>query len=144
VSETLLDELACCRLVAVWAHRVDRHDIDGVIALFTEDGVLHSRTGGDDAVGAAAIRAFFANHHDANRVTRHVTSPPFIELTGADDAQGITGYVLYEGFKGSTPEGAPLPLTTPLAVGEFHQRYRRTPEGWRIASHRSVSVFRRA
>jgi ketosteroid isomerase-like protein len=142
VTETLLDELECARLTIAWARHVDRQNIPEAVALFTDDCILHSRTGGADTLGREAIGAFLTSH-DANRVTRHVAAPPFIEMRGPDTARGVTAYVLYDGQKDSVPEGQPMPLGLPLAMGEFHQTYRRTPQGWRIVTHRSVGLFRR-
>jgi ketosteroid isomerase-like protein len=138
---SLLDQLACARLTSLWTHYIDRHDIEAAVALFADDGILHSRTG---AVlkGHDAIRTGLSKR-DSNRVTRHVLAPPTVQLTGPDTAEGIAEYILFDAYKDQHPGKDPLPIESPVGVGEFHQTYRRATDGWQITSHNGASVFRR-
>lgn len=141
MSQSLMDELACARLTTLWAHHIDRHDVDAVVALFVEDGVLHSRTGAE-LKGRDAIRAGLAKR-DPNRVTRHVLAPPVVRITGPDTAEGLAEYILFDGLRDRHPGEGALPIELPVGVGEFRQTYRRTGGEWRIASHSGQSIFRR-
>lgn len=138
---SLLDELACADMALKWTHNIDRHNIDAVVALFAEDGVLHGPPGvvmkGRDAIRKGLSR------RDPNRVTRHVLAPPVITLTGPDAAEGVTEYILFDGYRDQHPGEEALPLSLPLAVGEFHQSYRRVDTGWLITSHAGAGIFRR-
>ena len=142
MSQAILDELACARLLSLWTHYIDRHDVDAVVALFTEDGVLHGRTGAA-MEGGKQIRSGLSKR-DPNRETRHVLAPPIVKLTGPDSAEGIAEYILFDGLKDRHPGDKPLPIELPVGVGEFHQTYRRVGDEWRITSHKGVSIFRRA
>ena len=137
---TLADELECARLTIAWARYVDLHEDNDVVALFSEDGVLHGPSG-QRIEGHAAILSALATR-SANRVTRHMLAPPFISLVGPDEAEGVTCFTVFEGFKDQHEGAGPMALRPPVTVGEFHQSYRRTPQGWRIASHRNVQVFK--
>src|SRR5688572_14011297 len=137
---TYADELACTRLAIAWGYHLDRHENSQIAALFAEDGVLHSKTG-VDAVGSAAIVAVLGKR-DANRVTRHFLAPPFIEVIGENRAQGVIPYTVFEGFRGKDEAQGPMPLLPPVTVGEFRQTYRRTQDGWRIATSRSAPIFK--
>ncbi|PZQ24630.1 MAG: hypothetical protein DI569_00155 [Sphingopyxis macrogoltabida] len=138
---TLIDELECARLAVAWSFHIDRHANDAVIALFAEDGILHGQAG-FDGVGREAILKMLQKR-SPNRVTRHVLAAPFIEMTGADEARGVAAFTVYDGFRDQHEGDGPMPLLPAVTVGEFHQTYRRTADGWRIATCRSVPVFKK-
>ena len=140
MTATIISELECARLAIAWARFVDLHDNDAVVALFADDGVLHAPGGGEIA-GHPAILAALATR-SANRVTRHMLAPPLVTMKGADEAHGVICFTVFDGFKDTHEGTGPMPLQPPVTVGEFHQTYRRTEQGWRIASHRNVQVFK--
>lgn len=135
------DELACARLASLWTHHIDRHNIEDVIALFAEDGILHGH-GGAVLKGRETIRKGLSRR-DPNRVTRHVLAPPVVKLTGPDDAEGVAEYILFDAYRDQHPGKDILPIQPALAVGEFHQVYRRLNGTWFIAVHKGQSIFRR-
>jgi hypothetical protein len=115
---------------------LDGKDWDGFEALFTEDAVFDMRDGrgtnqDPDAVvhGATSIRRF-VSEAVAALVTVHQGHMPEIELLDDNQATGVwamhdllwpaggsnTSFSRFEGF------------------GHYHERYRRSPEGWRIAA----------
>ena len=129
-----------CSWLMVKAFRcLDVHDVDGFVALFSDDATFERP--GLSVQGAAALRDF-AEGRSRERVTRHVLAPPVIDVEGDASAKGVGVFVLYEAM--ATDQAEPLPLQSPLAVGEFQQTYRRTAEGWRIASSTVLPIFRRA
>lgn len=142
MHDTLLDELACAGVTTAWTHGVDNHDIDAILGLFAEDAVLHWRTG-EPMTGHEMIRQVLLSR-DPARVTRHVIAPPFVRLVGPDEAKGVTNFVLYDGTRSGADAPDVLPVALPATIGEFHQSYRRTAQGWLISEHRSVAIFRRA
>lgn len=86
-------------LVASYAHLADGGRFDDLVALFTEDGVLH---GGDspEAHGRDAILSFLrGTGSDLRRVTRmplirhHVTNLR-IEALGQDEARGAAYFLV--------------------------------------------------
>lgn len=133
----LLDELACARLLLRTGAFSDRHNIDGFLSLFAEDGVIDRI--GQPFVGHDAIRAFMEGR-PRDRVTRHLLSPPVIEVVGPNDATGKSYFSLYDGIE--EPDGGVLPLKAPVLVGEYDQVYRRNDGEWRIALHKVSVVFR--
>lgn len=135
------DELACARLASLWTHHIDRHNIEDVVALFAEDAVLHGH-GGAVIRGREAIRKGLSRR-DPNRVTRHLLAPAVVKLTGRDEAEGVAEYILFDAYRDQHPGLDILPIRTPLAVGEFHQLYRRIDGIWLIAVHKGTSIFRR-
>jgi hypothetical protein len=142
MTSPLLDELECARLAIAWTYHLDRHENDKMVALFAEDAVFHSQAG-VDVVGHEGILRVLQKR-DPNRVTRHVLAAPYIEMTGPDEARGVSAFTVFDGFKDQHQGSGPMPLLAPVTVGEFHQTYRRTPQGWRIATARSVPVFKKA
>jgi hypothetical protein len=138
MNETvLLDELACARLLLRTGAFSDRHDVDGFLSLFAEDGVIDRI--GQPFVGHNAIRALM-EARPRDRVTRHLLSPPVIEVIGPNDATGRSYFSLYDGI--GEPDGAVLPLKAPVLVGEFDQIYCRNLGEWKIARHKVSAVFR--
>lgn len=138
---TFLDQLACAHLASQWTHHIDRHNIEDVIALFAEDGLLYGH-GGAILKGHGAIRKGLSRR-DPNRVTRHVLAPPVVTLTGPDTAEGVAEYILFDAYRDQNPGQDVLPIQAPLALGEFHQVYHRTNGRWLIVSHKGQNIFRR-
>lgn len=136
------DELACARLASLWTHYIDRHQVEAVVALFAEEGILHGH-GGAVLKGRAAI-AKGLSRRDPDRVTRHVLAPPVVRLVGENTAEGVAEYILFDGYKSQHPGREILPIQSPLAVGEFHQTYERSAGGWLISAHRGASIFRQS
>lgn len=136
------DELACARLASLWAHYIDRHQVEAVVALFAEEGILHGH-GGAVLKGRAAI-ANGLSRRDSDRVTRHVLAPPVVRLVGESKAECVAEYVLFDGYKSQHPGREILPIQLPLAVGEFHQTYERSGDEWLISAHRGISIFRQS
>ena len=120
-------ETDCARLIALYANLNDAARWDEVAALYAEQGVMTRPTAPDaPIVGRAAILAAFRSRPP--RTTRHVCSNVVIDVDSADEARGTSAMLLFT--------GAPAPL-----VGSFHDRFVRTPEGWRFAERRGTLFF---
>jgi hypothetical protein len=64
-----------------------------------------------------------------------------VDVLDAENATGLCYLSLYRKLEAAGPE--PAPLEGPALIGVYHDTYRRTAQGWRIA-HRSLSTtFRR-
>ncbi len=133
------DEAACARLLIRSAYCADRHDIEGYLALFSFDAVLHVR--GKLFRGLDGIRGFLQGR-DPNRVTRHVLAPPIIQIADDQQASGLAYFTLFDGI--NPVPGEALPARLPATIGEFKQAYRRESDRWAICSHESIGIFRRA
>ncbi|MBK8063807.1 MAG: nuclear transport factor 2 family protein [Betaproteobacteria bacterium] len=79
-------------------------------------------------------------------VTRHVCANLAVEAIDADHARGVMYFLLYkhDHAAAGTDAGKPAPLGPPETLGEYHDEYLRTAEGWRIARRVAKGVFRRA
>lgn len=120
-------EADCARLIALYANLNDSARWDEVAALYAEQGVMTRPTAPDaPIVGRDAILAAFRSRPP--RTTRHVCSNVVIDVDSADEARGTSAMLLFT--------GAPAPL-----VGSFHDRFVRTPEGWRFAERRGTLFF---
>ncbi|WP_315759986.1 nuclear transport factor 2 family protein [Sphingomonas sp. Y38-1Y] len=120
-------ELDCTRLVSLYAKLNDEARWLEVAALYAEDGVMARPTAPDaPIVGRDAILAAFTARPP--RTTRHVCSNIVIDVENANHAAGSSVMLLFTGY------GAPL-------VGNFDDRFVRTPEGWRFAERRGSLTF---
>lgn len=133
-------EIACRRLSVAFATRVDQNDVDGVAALFLPDGRFSRADMTLD--GAEAIRIFLRDR-PAQRITRHVCTNILIDVDDPERARGLTYFTLYEGTRPEELSGSPLPVQLPHTIGEYHDVFRKTKDGWRIFERRSTAIFRR-
>lgn len=120
------------------ARALDFRDYDTFLTLFTEHAVLEA---GSRLEGHAAIRAAIRRRPDELR-TRHVISNVFIDVLSDSEARGISYVTLYAHESEASLRRDPVPLTAPVAVGHFEDRFARTDAGWRFASRRLQVAFR--
>ncbi|MDO8212401.1 nuclear transport factor 2 family protein [Conexibacter sp. CPCC 206217] len=138
--ERVLAERACERLIVEYARRVDFGEASGIADLFTDDG----RWQGTELVldGREQIRAWFTRREGlARRVSRHVFTNLAVELLSADEAVATSYMVNYRHDRADGDTSLPVPARAPKYVGECHDRFRRTPDGWRFAERRVEVSF---
>jgi hypothetical protein len=128
---------ACQQLSIRFANAVDRWDYDTVISLFVPDGALDRW--GTRIVGHAALRDWL-NSRPREVVTRHVCTN--IQVTREDPraARGLTYFTYY---RATGRAGEPPETLVPSMVGEYHDRFVLTEDGWRIAERAVEVVFPR-
>ena len=122
-------------LKARYCRFLDTKNWDGFAALFTRNAEMDvsQDTGNPPICGVDAILAQvrFAVDHAA---TSHQVHAPEIELDGADDAHGtwaMQDRVVWHAGK------SPLPgIVSITGYGQYHERYRREQDGWKIAALR--------
>lgn len=120
-------EWACARLINAYANLNDAADWPAVAALYADDAVMTRPTAPDQPIiGRANILDAFQARPP--RITRHICTNIVITAEDRDHARGESAMLLFT--------GAGLPL-----VGTFHDRFTRTPEGWRFAERRGSMVF---
>lgn len=130
VTQRMADERACERLVTKYTHLVDFGEAERIAELFTEDGVW--RTDEFAMEGGAAIRAGFGRRQGVTRrQSRHVCTNVIIEVDG-DRASGLCYLVNYRHDSESGVAEKPAPADVPKFVGEYHDTFVRTIEGWRF------------
>jgi len=83
----LEDRAELGELVAVYGRLLDDRDVDGVVALYTEDAVFDSTDG--PMTGRAAVMDYYRGQLDRYGMTYHYPHSHTIEFTGPDDATGV-------------------------------------------------------
>jgi len=139
--EILLIERACTRLVTDYSRFVDFGEAERIADLFTAGG----RWEGPDVVmdGRDAIRAGFARRAGVTRRTsRHVVTNLAIDVVDAERATALCYLINYR-HDNDGPALLPAPAGVPKYVGEYHDRFERTAEGWRFAERRFSLAFLR-
>ena len=103
---------------------LDTFDLDGIVAVFTPDGVFDcSGFGLEVCDGEESIRTFFAHNQGVMANQIHMFSNHIIDFDGADEAHG-TNYLEQDGY---THEGARI-----QCLGLNRDTYVRTDDGWHI------------
>jgi ketosteroid isomerase-like protein len=141
--DQILAERACERLVYEYAWFVDSGEASRVADLFTDDGEWLAADG-RGMRGQDEIREMFTGREGLRRRrSRHVMTNVRIDLEGADRAAG-TAYLLNYRHDADGDEAAdPAPADHPKFVGDYHLTFRRTADGWRIATLRFDLAFLR-
>ena len=139
-DERLRIEQQCRDLVASVAQRGDRRDAEGAAELFADDGVWIR--GGRPYHGRAGVIESYGRL-PATQFTRHMSANCVVAVEDPDHASAITYYVAYHHDPGVESPAFPLPFDAPFSLGERHDRFVRTPEGWRITQRETRRLFER-
>jgi ketosteroid isomerase-like protein len=123
----------CVALSIAFANAVDHREYDRLLDLFTDDAVLQrwdrSFEGRKGIAEMMAARPLGVQ-------TRHMCTN--FEITRLDD-QSATGLTYFLFFRGEGAADKISPMTGPALMGEYHDRFRLTDAGWRIA-HRTIKL----
>lgn len=127
----LLVELTWC---------LDNRQAGSLHELVTEDIVF--QIGDEPVIGRDALLTWGERFDETNPLPgiRHSLSNPRFVSNGTDRA---TGTVMVTAFFVPTDGTEEITATTPFAVGQDHDTYVRTSEGWRLASRRWEQLFTR-
>jgi 3-phenylpropionate/cinnamic acid dioxygenase small subunit len=134
--QRLADEQEIRNLVARLAHLADMDpDLADYLACFTDDAVWefpgsqrdqlgHSRTEGKDQIAADRRKRRADGFQGPGTNTRHVNTTLAVRVDGSDTAEAESYWL----FVGDT-------LGTPVvrSIGHYHDRFARTPGGWKLA-----------
>jgi len=132
-AATVQDELEVRNLLARLARLADEGDLDEYLTVFTEDAVMEL-PGGPPRTGHAGLRAGAEAGRSSGATgpgshTIHLLHQSHVVVDG-DEATSTTAFTFLRDTAG-TP--------TVALVGRYHDRFRRTPEGWKLA-HRRTQV----
>ena len=136
-NERLKIEQECRDLVTKLNHYHDHRRADDAVALFAEDGCWIRR--GRPIRGTAELLASFKR--GGTRVNRHVGAATLITVHAEDRAEGVTYYLALHHDPGTADAKLPLPFVLPTTMGEWHDKFVRTPQGWRFAERLTLRVF---
>lgn len=125
--QRLADEAELRALSATYTRGLDRHDRDLVRSVFADDATTHygSFRGGPDEMADMAMKAL-----SAYAATQHFLGQINLGIHG-DEA---TGEVYFQAFHQHATDDFDR-----FICGRYIDRYRRTPEGWRM-THRTEVV----
>ena len=129
----LADEAEIRNLIARLGHLADSGDLDEYITLFADDAVWQMPTnthrGRADILEGAHGRRRTAMQGPGTH-TRHVNTTLWVRLEGPDDAVAGSYYLFLADCD-----------TTPVvrSTGRYEDRFRRTADGWKLASRNIVT-----
>ena len=131
------DHLELARLVTEHVWRTDNGRSDTLHELYVEDGILDLPP--TPLRGRQAIREWGRRIVEAPpwRIIRHVCGNMRFVADGPDAANGTTILTVF------MLAGSGTASSVPFNVGEDHDRFARTPDGWRFVSRRWVELFAR-
>lgn len=128
----LLETERIRKLASLYSHHFDRLDLDALVDLFTQDAVCEFVRGkpvvGRDAIRAHYMRSFGKFGKDGPFSTMHAVTNHWIELTGAERAEGRC-YLI--DFAITDPKINPL-----VYLGIYDDEYRKVDGQWRIGQRR--------
>ena len=139
----LADELEIRNVVARLAHAADSGHLEkDYLPLLTDDVVWEFPGSADVSAEPATLRGHDAVLADRNRRrasgfqgpgtnTRHLNTTLSVRVDGPDSAEAESYWI----FVSDT--NAPEPRVR--SVGHYHDTFRRTGDGWRLASRRITS-----
>lgn len=122
----------CINLVTDYAYHRDRYDAVAFSNLFTEDASL--KVGNGSWKGRSNIRARIEGL-DKSGTIRHLMSTIRIEPIDELHATGVSYATIYTSAAGSSStEGFAI-------IGEYHDSFVLTANGWKISNRELKSVF---
>lgn len=122
----------CINLVTDYAYHRDRFDAAEFSNLFTEDASLS--VGNQTWEGRSNIRARIEGLDKSGSI-RHLMSTIRIEPIDELHARGVSYATIYTAAAGSnSTEGFAI-------IGEYHDRFVLTDDGWKISNRELKSVF---
>lgn len=128
---------ACAALIADYAYYVDHREFDKAVDLFTDDGQIDR----PDLLssGRAEIAAHWSSR-PVSTVTRHVCCPPSFRVIEDKTATAVTYFTLYHlDYVGDGPP----PMVEPAALGEFHDTFVKTDDGWLFKLRKVTATLKR-
>ena len=138
--DRLLVERSCERLINEYSRLVDFGEAAAVADLFTED----ARWQGTDLLldGREEIRAWFTKREGVTRrVSRHVFTNVTVEVLSPTEAKSLSYMIPFRHDRAEGDDTFPVPMAVPKWVGEAHDTFRLTDEGWRFSSRLVVPSF---
>lgn len=121
----LEDKQALHDLAHLYGFVMDERDLEGLSSLFAEGARLGSEDGVFDAQGLETIAKAYQERYDVLGATHHFVHSA---LSRFDESDPDVAYGLVSGHAEVVRQGE-----TMVVALRYHDVYRRTPGGWRIA-----------
>jgi ketosteroid isomerase-like protein len=120
------------RLADDYCWYADARDVDGMVSLFTKNGVMDAQAVGMNIIqGHEALREFYKLILPMHEYSQHLSGTHRIDIEG-DSAKGTSYYLMQGAIMGAGPISA---------AGYFEDQYVRTADGWRFSSRRGVPLI---
>ena len=119
----------CERLIHLYSMLNDAGDFDGMVELFTEDGVFARPSEGEVLIrGKAAMLQAYTSRPP--RFTRHMITSVVVTVEDEDNARAHSYLSLHTGQPG---EGLPRPAEPVYFIGDFKDRFVREDGVWKFS-----------
>jgi ketosteroid isomerase-like protein len=122
--QTIADRFEIEALRSEFTDAVMMHDYDRLASLFTEDGAVRIPDANAETAGRDGIRVGVERLQGLWEYFVQTTHPGMIQLDGGDIASGRA----YMSEFGRLRDGS-----SHLNYAIYHDRYQRTPDGWKFA-----------
>ena len=129
-------EKACERLAVACYSLMDQGRYEETAALFTEDAVWVR--GGKPGGGRTAILAAL-QQRATTEASRHLVTNVMVEVGQGSEGTGTACFVPMRGTIREDGTVATPPITN---IGDLAFKFRREPEGWRIAYLKPTMIFK--
>lgn len=140
-QEKLNIELACTRLINQFAVFNDAGRFIELVAMFTDKGEYARPIAPDDfIVGKPAILASF-EARPKERIGRHLITNIVVDVQSPTAAKGLCYVTLYSGTEGQKAEKFGLQAQASQLVGEYHDDFVLTGQGWKFARRKGCIIF---
>jgi hypothetical protein len=128
---------ACEELIVRLTHAQDHNRAQAAAALFVTDGTW-IRSGVSHQGHEAIVRSF--DRAGQTVVIRHMVSSTLIDIIDDTHATGVTYYLAFAN-RDDVAADSVRRLRSPASLGEWHDRFERTPQGWRFTHRTGVRIF---
>jgi hypothetical protein len=145
----VVDELQIRNMISQLALLSDRGDIEEWGTLFADDAHYTTASGagwhGREAITESGRQRRGKGTHGPGSNNQHFSATVFVRSTGPDTAEAQHYLLMYQDLVPDAsdlpegyPEGEVKRAPTFLVMGYYHDRFRRTSDGWKV-SHRELA-----
>lgn len=135
--DRMLIEHECRKLMLLYCQYVDHLEPEKFANVFTKDA-FYNPAAHPEMNGREEILAWI-QEYPRDRLARHVSTNQVIDVVDADRATGTSYAVVYR--QEQPVAGTPSENVVPRSIVEYHDTFRRTADGWRIASREYQYTF---
>ncbi|WP_425409877.1 nuclear transport factor 2 family protein [Hyphococcus sp.] len=126
------DFLAIERVVFDYCWFADMQDIDALVSLFDQDGIMDASEFGLPVIkGRQSLRDFFQTLLETHKCSQHLAGNFRVDIA-KNEASGTSYYVMEGLLKDSSPISA---------KGYYKDRFVRTTEGWKILRRKGIPLL---
>lgn len=130
-AQRLIIENECRKLTILYCQHLDHLDPEAFAGIYTEDASYKPAAEPVPIVGRERILEWI-KRYPKNRLGRHCAMNQLVDVIDENHATGSSYAVV---FREPDPQADVLSArVTPRSVVEYTDKYRRTAQGWRIAS----------